>query len=176
MPYIIAILGALTAGYFFVMRARNAAEMTGELMDVANDVRLAARRFGFRRKLNVHPVENIEDPKLAIGGIASAFLELDDLPTREQRDALDRALRDQLRVDAREAQEITVLGRWFVTECGGADAAVARLSRKLAGLGGAESFQPLLKIVNATLTAGTGSLNDRQREALDAVKNAFRIS
>ena len=44
MHIVIAAIGILTAVYFFVMRARNAADMTNELLDVADDVRAAARR------------------------------------------------------------------------------------------------------------------------------------
>ena len=176
MPFIIAALGAAVAIYFFVIRARNAAHMATELADVANDVRLAARRFGFRRQTNVHPVETIEDAKLAIGAIATAFLEMDDLPTKDQREALNAALRGQYGLDADAAQEITVLGHWFVSECGGAQTAVPRLTRKLYKLLGSEGFQPLLEIVNATVAAGSGGLNTKQTEALDEIKRAFRIS
>ena len=48
MHLVIAALGILTAVYFFVIRARGAAEMTSELIDMAADVRAAARRLGFR--------------------------------------------------------------------------------------------------------------------------------
>lgn len=175
MPILIAILGALVAVYFFVMRARNAANVAGDLIDVANDVRLAARRFGFRRNLNEHPVESIDDPKIAIGALASAFLELDDLPTREQRGKLDTQLREILRIDAKSAQEITILGRWLVAECGGPEPAVARLSRKLFKMQGTDAMQSVLTIINGTLQeTGTG-LSGRQTEALDSIKRAFRV-
>lgn len=176
MPFIIAALGILATVVYFVMRARNAAHVAGELADMANDVRLAARRFGFRRKTNLHPVETIEDPKLAIGAIATAFLELDDLPTKEQRGALEGAMRQVFDLGQQGAQEVTVLGHWFVSECGGAEQAVTRLARKLFKLQGKEAFQPLLEVVNATVSAGSGGLNPAQKSALDEIKRAFRIS
>jgi len=176
MPFLIAALGALIAAYFFFVRARNVGHMAGDLIDVAQDVRLAARRFGFRRKTNVHPVETIEDPKLAVGAIATSFVELEDLPTKEQRDALQTALREAYRLDAKEAEEITVLGHWFVSECGGAEQAITRLGRKLYKLDGKNSFAPLLTILNATAQANGSGLNAHQRSALDEVKRAFRIT
>jgi hypothetical protein len=105
-------------------------------------VRLAARRFGFIHKMNVHPVESIEDPRLAIAARANAFIELDDLPTAEQRQLLQVQLRSKLRADADEAEEMEVLGRWFMSECGGADPAIARLSRKLYKIGGPSKWNP----------------------------------
>ena len=65
MPFIIGLIGLTTAAYFWANRARNAANMTNDLAGMASDVLSAARRFGFSRKLNLHPVESIDDPKLA---------------------------------------------------------------------------------------------------------------
>ena len=64
MPFILGLLGLIAAAYFWANRARNAANMTNDLAGMASDVLSAARRFGFSRKLNLHPVESIDDPKL----------------------------------------------------------------------------------------------------------------
>ena len=176
MPVILAVVGVVTAVLFFVLRARNAAHAATDLIDMANDVRLAARRFGFRRRADIHPAESIEDHRVAIAGISSAFLELDDLPTSDQRAALTRSMQDTLDLSKQDADELTILGRWIANECGTPDAAVSRLSRKLVRLAGQESVTPLLTILNATLAAGSTGLNTKQKEALDDVKRAFRIT
>jgi hypothetical protein len=175
MPFLIALLGAAVALYFFINRSRNAAHMAGDLADMAGDVMSAARRFGFRRRSNIHPVESIEDPNLAIAGIAAAFLELDGYPTQEHRQALLVQLQSKLGVDRTGAEELCVLGRWFIHECGGAEPAISRLSRKLYKMDGAKPVEPLMGIVQGMLAAGNGDLNDRQREALDDLKRAFRL-
>lgn len=175
MPVILAVLAAITGVLFFVLRARNAANAAGDLLDMANDVRLAARRFGFRRQANLHPAESIEDPNIAISGIASAFLELDELPTSDQREALAWEMTKVMGVNKSDADELCVLGRWMVSECGGADPAIARLSRKLFRLS-PQSFAPLLTLVSGTLAkSSSGGLNARQTDALEDVKRAFRI-
>ena len=171
MPFILALLGIIGAAYFWAQRASNARNVVGDVADMANDVRLAARRFGFSRKMNVHPVESIEDPRLAIAAIATSFIELDDLPTADQRQLLTVQLRSKLRADAAEAEEMEVLGRWFMSECGGAEPAIARLSRKLYKIGGAEQMEPLMDILKASVT----SLSDRQREALEDITRAMRV-
>lgn len=176
MPAILALLGLVAAVLIYVVRARNAAGMATDLMDMANDVRNAARRFGFRRQGNLHPAESIEDPNIAIAGIASAFLELDDLPTSNQRSALTRAMRNTLNLSAQDADELSILGRWLAAECGSAQAAVSRLTRKLVRLSGQESLTALLTVINTTLASGTNSLNLKQKEALDDVRRAFRIT
>lgn len=173
MHIVLAVIAALGTAYFFVMRARNAADMTGELMDVAADVRNAARRLGFRRKANIHPAEAVEDPHMAIATIATAFVELDDLPTREQRDALVRQMQSTLSIPLETAEELSVFGRWMVQECGGAEPAINRMARKLYRMGGAEHFTALLTVIQGAL--GAAQLNIRQSEALDDVRRAFRI-
>ena len=176
MPVILAVIAAVSGLLFYVLRARNAANAATELFDMANDVRLAARRFGFRRQTNLHPAESIEDANIAIAGIASAFLELDDLPTGEQREALAWELSKVLKLNKDDADEMCILGRWMVSECGGADPAIARLSRKLYRLDGSASFTALLTIISGTLGQAKGSgLNQKQTEALGDVKRAFKI-
>ena len=174
MPVILGIIGIITAAYFIVMRARNAAEITHELMDVAADVKAAARRFGFRRRGNQHPVESIDDPKLAIASIATAFIALDDLPTSDTRAALDVNLRKHLRVGGEEAREIAILGHWFVENCNGATAAIPRLSKRLHTLDKSASFDTLMEVIQGTMKSCDKSLSQRQSEALNEIKLAFR--
>ena len=176
MPVLIGLAAIVAGILFFVIRARNAAQVGADVLDMANDVRLAARRFGFRRTADLHPAEAIEDPNIAVSAIAMAFLELDDLPTADQRSALTRRLAPALDVSARDAAELVILGRWMVAECGGADAAISRLSRKLHRLSGAEGIAPLMAAMEAVAQAGSGSLSQRQTEALDDIKRAFRIT
>lgn len=172
MPFLIALLGIVGAAFYWTNRARNTRDMAGEVMDMANDVRLAARRFGFKRQSNLHPVESIGDSRLAIASIATCFIELDGLPTEEDRKRLSIQLRSKLRANADEAQEMEVLGRWFMTECGGADPAISRLSRKLYKLGGAEQMEPLLEILKNSMTS---ELSDKQRDAVDDIQRAMRV-
>ena len=173
MPVILALIGAATAFYFLVIRARNAADMAADAMGMANDVRLAARRFGFKRRTNLHPVESIDDPKLAVAAIALSFMELNDLPTQDQRDAMIRQAQSSLDISKTDADEMMVLGRWLMNECGGADPAISRISRKLQRIDGANSFDALMALIKSVVPAE--GLNDRQRDALDDIKRAFRI-
>ena len=175
MPAVIAILGVLAAAAFWILRARNVAHAATELADVANDVRLAARRFGFRRRSGQHPVEGIDDEKVAIATLGIAILELDHLPAREQQIALGRGLQRELGVNLDGAEELMVLGRWLMNECGGAEPAVARVARRLYKIGGGAAFAPLMGVVKDIASAGDG-ISDRQKQALDALKRAFRIS
>ncbi|WP_238367048.1 hypothetical protein [Mesobacterium pallidum] len=175
MPFLIAALGIAAAAWFYVIRARNAHHIATELMEAANDVRLAARRFGFTRRSSQHPVEALDDHRLAIAALGEAFVELDDLPTAEQRRALAASLGRATGLTLADAEEMLILGRWLVGQCGGAVQAIPRIGRKLYKLRGAEGFQPLIDVVQATAQAGTGQLSPSQKEALEDLRRAFRL-
>lgn len=177
MPYIIAILGLLAGAYFWIIRARAAADAARDLTGVAQDVMAAARRFGFRRKLNTHPVESLEEPDVAIAGAGIAFLELGGLPSAEMHDRLIASLQSHLGQSHSKAEEAVVLGRWLVAECGGAQAGLVRLTRRLYKMRGADSFQPLMAVLKDVAAAGRDqSVSTRQREALEEIAQLYRIS
>ena len=170
MPFVVAALAALAAVYFFVMRARNAAEMTTELLDVADDMRTAARRFGFRRRHESHPVDSVNDPNLALTTVAVAYMELHGLPTEDTKSSLLKALQRELNVDLKEAEELSVLGRWLMNECRGAAPAIARASKRLHRLD--NDVTPLMA---ALKDLSDTPLSEQQREALHDIKRAFHI-
>jgi hypothetical protein len=176
MPFLIALLGAIAAAYVWYARARNAAEMTQELANVASDVMSAARRFGFRRKQNLHPVESLDDTNVAIGALGVAYLELDGLPTAEQRGTLVRAMQTHCYLDHPGAEEALILGRWLVSESQGPQMAVPRLARRLAKLDRQHSFEPLMAVLRDVAAAKGGATNDRQREALEDIARAFGVA
>lgn len=177
MPYIIAVLGLLAGACFWIMRARAATDATRELTGVAQDVIAAARRFGFRRKTNVHPVESLEEPDVAIAGAGIAFLELGGLPSADQQDRLIVSLQSHLGQSKGKAEEAVILGRWLVSECGGAQPGLARLTRRLYKMRGADSFQPLMAVLKDVAAAGRdGAVSPRQGEALAEIAALYRIT
>ena len=175
MHILIALVGIIIAGYVWALRARNAANVATDIADMAGDVRAAARRFGFSRRANVHPAESIEDPNIAAAGIASAFIALDDLPTRDEKDALNVQLRRVLQVDQQTSTELMVLGHWLVEECHGPQPAITRLGKKLYRLEGPSAIEPLMDILGGVLSNKDNILSERQQEAIQELKTAFRL-
>ena len=110
-----------------------------------------------------------------IGQIASAFAELDDYPTKEQQSTLLRGLQGELGLSFQDAEENMILGRWFVSECGGPSPAIARLSRKLYKLDGANAIPPLMSIIQQLAQATSTDMSERQTSALADIKRAFHI-
>ncbi|MGL5009083.1 MAG: hypothetical protein ACRC6I_04325 [Paracoccaceae bacterium] len=175
MPFLLGLLGLIAAAYFWAMRARNAADMTRDLAGVASDVAAAARRFGFRRRGNTHPVESLDDADVAVAGAGIAFLELGGLPSTEAQDALVRSLQSRLEMAHDKAQEALILGRWLVTESQGAQPGFTRLVRKLMKMKGQAGFEPLMAVLRDVVDAAGGTLSPQQGDALDEVKYIYRL-
>lgn len=171
MAALIALFGFVVAAGVWAWRLRTASQALG---DVAGDVVAAARRLGFRRRANVHPVESVDEPPLAIAALGVAFLDLAALPTAEQFAALKASLRDRLSVSEVKADEMLIVGRWLVNECKTADAAITRLTKRLFKLDPA-AFQPLLAVLGDVGASNADGLSPRQREALDEVARIMRL-
>ena len=176
MPFILGILGIIAAAYFWSQRARNAAAITQDLAGMASDVMNAARRFGFTRRANQHAVDGVDDPSLAVAAVGIGFLELGGLPSREEQNALIISLQHQLGMDHAAADEAAILGRWLMTECGGAAPGIDRVTRRLWKLQGAAGFQPLMQVLGDIGRANPRGLSDPQKEALAAIARAFRLN
>lgn len=176
MPYLIALLGLIGAASYWLFRLRMARDALDDISGVASDVIAAARRFGFRKKYNAHPVEGLEDPDVAIAGAGLAFLELSALPSAEQHTALIVSLQHRLGHDPKKAEEAVILGRWLVTESGGASGGLDRLTKRLFRLRGTEALEPLMQVLGDVAQAGRdGKISDRQREALQDISRIFRL-
>ena len=168
-------MGLIVGAYFWMNRAKNAANLVGEIADTAQTALGAARRFGFRRQANKHPVECIEDENLAIGSLVMALFELGNGSTGKQRTNLLVALQKQLSISLLDAEEIMTLGHWFIQECNGPSPAVKRLSRKAWKLAGTRGLERVEAIVVAIYEGVDIGMSDRQVEAMDDVKRAFKI-
>jgi hypothetical protein len=175
VPVLLAIAAAAAAVIFWMYRARAAGQVATDLAGAAADVMNAARRFGFRRRADQHPVEGIDRPDLAIGSLAVAFLELDRLPSAEQHQAVVAALGRHLTLPMAKAEEIMILGHWLVGQCNGPQPAIERLAKRLFRLDGQASLQLLMSVLKDIATAGGGTLSERQKSALEDIARHLRV-
>ena len=116
MPILILILSVVGGALWFWVR-NNPRDAFHAAQDAATVLKNAPRKLAFRKQTNSHPVEGIDDPRIAICAIAQSFIELDNLPTQEQRQRLHVNLRAKLRCSEDEAEKMEVLGRWLMTQC-----------------------------------------------------------
>lgn len=170
MPIIMLILGAAGAAIWWWVR-NNPRDALHVAQDAATTIRNAPRRLAFRRQTNAHPVEGIDDPRIAICAIGQSFIELDDLPTQELRQKLHLLVRTKLRADEEEAEEMEVLGRWLMTQCNDAEQAIPRLGKRMFKIDGDASWDLLQDILGELVT---GELSPKQVSAIEDLRVAFK--
>jgi len=170
MPILILILSTIGGAIWWYVRS-NPREAIGTAQDVATTIRNAPRRLAFRKQTKEHPVEGIDDYRIAVGAIGQAFLELDDLPTKEQREKLHVMLRSKLRCSEEEAVEIEGLGRWLIEHCNGPSQAISRLSRRLFKIDGDASWGTLQDILTELVS---GELSHSQSDSLEDMRLALK--
>lgn len=170
MPILMLILTAVGGAIWWWIRA-NPRDAIYVAKDVATTVKNAPRKLAFTRQSKAHVVEGIDDPRIAICAMAQAFVQLDDLPTQEQRDSLHVELRSKLRCSEEEAQEMQALGLWLIQECKGPVTAIPRLARRLFKLEGNTSWQVIQEIFEGLVGE---SLSQKQIEAVQDIRLALR--
>jgi uncharacterized tellurite resistance protein B-like protein len=174
VAYLMGLLAAAAGVIWWMIRSRDTArDVADEAVDIVQTVANAPRRFGFRRRAMRHPVDDIDDGQVALGGLAVAFMQIGGTPTKEDRTRLLRAVQHQVHVDLDRAEELLVLGDWLVTQCDRPDAAFSRLARKLHHLDPEmlKKFVPLIKEVAAEngVTAG-------QQDELADLARRYRLA
>lgn len=170
MPILMLIVTALGGALWWWIRS-NPRDAMHTASDVVSTVRNAPRRLAFRKQTTAHPVEGIDDARIAICGIAQSFIELDDLPTKEHRDKLHLLLRTKLQCTDAEAEEMEVLGRWLMTQCNGPKEAIPRLARRMTKIDGDASFDLLQEMLMDLIE---GELSGAQTDAIGDIRLAFR--
>ena len=170
MPILILILSVVGGALWFWVR-NNPRDAFHAAQDAATVLKNAPRKLAFRKQTNAHPVEGIDDPRIAICAIAQSFIELDNLPTQEQRQRLHVNLRAKLRCSEDEAKEMEVLERWLVTQCKGPEQAITRLGRGLFKIDADASWDTLQEFLGALIE---GDLSSVQIDAIAELKRAMR--
>jgi uncharacterized tellurite resistance protein B-like protein len=176
MHIILGVLGVLGAVALWYWRFKAAQEAAGEVANVANDVRLAIRRFGYMRKHKTHPADCVEDPRLAAAGIAAAVAAMDAPLSQAEIDRLTAEAGSVFGVEASEAVDIAAFGRWIAGQCNTPDEAVRRLIRVVRDKAGAEAGPDLLAMVESVATADGGALDEDEADALQAIRRGLGMA
>lgn len=170
-----AILLIVVAAGAWLLRGQRAARGARDLIDVAADAQAAARRFRFRWESDRHPVEALEDSRLAAAGLLAAIGEMAGPLTQEQVAALAAACGRTFGAGSAESRDYAAFGRWIAGQCGSPDEAARRLTRATLRLAGPEGGSDLLAMAQAVVAAGGAPATDRQTEAMTRIARDFGV-
>lgn len=174
MPIILGALAILAGAYIWYIRYQNAKEGAETLMDAANDVRLAARRFGFRRKANVHPAESVDDARLGALAVVSAMAQMDQAWSKELSDRLTVEAQRVFGVAHGEAEEMVIFAKWLSDQSSTYAEIVRRLAKRLAALGDDTVRQDLGALIQGVCMDADGELSEDVSDALATVNRHLR--
>ncbi len=169
MPVLVAIALLVLGGAWYWVR-RNPRQALDDAQDLAETLKNAPRRWSFRSDTTRNPIEYEVDERVLICAIGQAFLELDALPTQEQRDLLHVAMRTSLRCGEEEAREMAVRGRWYVNGCNGVEQAVLRLARGIKKVRSEDAWETLQVILGQLVGE---ELSQRQIDAVSDLRGAL---
>lgn len=172
MGVLLAVLGAMGAVVFWMWRIRNAAEGAQIAMDLAGDAASAIRRFGFRRKSGVNPLDVEEDARLAAMAAMASVARMDGERTAAQTALLTATAERLFQARPDEARDMAAYGFWLSANAQ-PEEALRRLDRNLSRKLGPAEWKELFAAMKA---AGEveGPLSERQTAAIARAEKAHQ--
>lgn len=167
---IVTVLVGLAFWYSRLIAAREASET---LADAANDVRLAAKRFAYRRRIKTHPLDSVDDARIAVLGIIAAMIQMDHLWDKDTYNQMVRQAQSLFHIDAKEATEMTILAKWLSDQSHDRDEVVRRLGRRLRDMAG-QAVLPELERLITVMVGADGTRSESVEEAQAALVRALR--
>jgi uncharacterized tellurite resistance protein B-like protein len=121
---LVAVIGALLVVLWRIQQASHAVR---DIADAAEDGRGFFRRWAWRRKSGVNPLDMVSDPREAAVAMMAATAEFDGALTKRERNTIIRSIFETFSADARQAEELLAQARWSIK--GGTD--VGEIYRRL---------------------------------------------
>lgn len=169
MHVLLALIAALSALAFWILRTRRGSTRTRDIVEAADEVRAAARRFGFRRQPGRHPADLVDDARLAASGMMAAIARMDGEIGEKQFNAIRVECRAAFRVHQSDADEIAAFGRWLAGQSPDPEDALRRLGARVHALASEEAQADLIGMLER-VAASEGGVSAEQRNAIDNVR------
>ncbi|MEO0761248.1 MAG: TerB family tellurite resistance protein [Pseudomonadota bacterium] len=167
------LLGIVAAVGIWYWRFKMVSEAAGELIDAADGVRAAARRFAYRRRSDKHPADCVEDARLAAAGVMAAIASMDGPLSRDEIKAIANEARAVFQADQDEADEIAAFGRWIAGQCKSPDDGARRLGKIVRRLAGDAVGRDLVAMTERVAQVDGAPLSEAQASALLTLRRQF---
>jgi uncharacterized tellurite resistance protein B-like protein len=152
MHILAAIGAALGVALFVLWRMQQASNAVRDVADAAGEVRSLFRRWSWRRKANVNPLDLVEDPREAATVMMVIVAQTDGALTDKERAVIQAQISEHFGATSRQADELMARGRWLVQHSVDASEVFRRLApsiRKSCSVSEREDLIGMLKAVAA---------------------------
>jgi len=170
LPILLAILGLLAAASFWMYRIHHAANAANALLNAAQDVRSAARRFGYRLRNNQHPVEGIDDPRVSATALLVLVAKTEDGVSKASQAEIEDQLQTVFQMRRSEAQEMYFFAKWLAGQSQNPSDMTRRLIKRTLTLGGRDTLPDLITMVRAVGEADTGTASIDTLHVIEKIK------
>lgn len=170
MHILLALLAVVAGAAFWIYRARQAADSTRVVLEATQDVKAAARRFGFRTRANQHPTEGVDDPRVTASALLVLTAETDGGISRAEQAAILEQLQTVFQLSAADAEDLYVFSKWLANQSSNPDDMIRRLIKKTVNLGGRDTLPDLIQMVTAVGNADTGTPTDDTVHIIEKLK------
>jgi uncharacterized tellurite resistance protein B-like protein len=131
MHIVLAVLSAIGAIAFFIIRANHVAQASRELGEAAGDAKGLVRSFLWRRRTNVDLIRKIDDPRMAATVMMCAMAQSDGYMTEPEKAAILAQMRGPLELDSAEAIEVFAHAHWLTGDMKDLSALLRRASKPI---------------------------------------------
>lgn len=150
MHILAAIGAALGVALFVLWRMQQASNAVRDVADAAGEVHSLFRRWSWRRKANVSPLDLVEDPREAATAMMVIAAQTDGALTDKERGVIQAQISEHFGATSRQAEELMARGRWLVKQSVDASEVFRRLApsiRKSCSVSEREDLIGMLKTV-----------------------------
>jgi uncharacterized tellurite resistance protein B-like protein len=148
-----AIGAALGIALFVLWRMQQASNAVRDVADAAGEVHGLFRRWSWRRKANVHPLDLVEDPREAATAMMVIVAQTDGALTDKERGAILAQVSEHFGATSRQADELLARGRWLVQQSVDATEVFRRLAPSIRKSCSASEREDLIAMLKAVATA-----------------------
>ena len=149
--HILSALGAaIGVALFFLWRMQQASNAVRDVASAAGEVQGLFRRWSWRRRANVNPLDMVDDPREAATAMMVVVAQTDGALTGKERGTIMALVSEHFGATSRQAEELLARGRWLVQNSVDASEVFRRLApsiRKSCNSSEREDLIAMLKTV-----------------------------
>ena len=151
MPMLMTIIAALVGLSFWWWRLKVMSEAASDVGDAAGRVWGKYKRFKFRQKVELSPVESVKDPAAAAVVMMFAMIKEESTITEAAEASVRRQVVEQMKIS--DPTELMVFGKWVATHVIDANSVSQRYAKLWAGALNMDERAELVEMVRSSASA-----------------------